>query len=180
MNVGGDPTNTADFVAISDKLTAQTEVTQYEYDLTEYAGAVGYVAIRHYDTYDMFRLNIDDIAITYVEPAAWQYVQGIEALTAVIENLKPETTYEAQVQTANNGGYSAWTESVQFVTLAQAGLLGDVNDDGQVNITDVTALISAVLNDDFGSINGDNADLTGEGDINISDITALISLVLNS
>lgn len=60
------------------------------------------------------------------------------------------------------------------------GKLGDVNGDGQVNITDVTALISAVLNDAYDDIITANADLTGEGDINISDITALISMVLNS
>lgn len=59
------------------------------------------------------------------------------------------------------------------------GLLGDVNGDGAVNITDVTTLIDAVLNDNLDNIIVENADLTGEGAINISDVTELISIVLN-
>lgn len=61
---------------------------------------------------------------------------------------------------------------------APSFILGDVNDDGQVNISDVTLLISYVLNEQ-GDINLNAADVTGEGDINISDVTILISMVLN-
>ena len=35
----------------------------YEVDLSSYAGAEGYVAIRHYNCTDMFRLNVDDITL---------------------------------------------------------------------------------------------------------------------
>ena len=51
---------------------AQTSVTrsgnrdqsvwyQYTVDLSEYAGQTGYVAIRHFNCTDMFRLNVDDV-----------------------------------------------------------------------------------------------------------------------
>ena len=36
---------------------------QYEVDLSSYAGAEGYVAIRHFGCTDMFRLNVDDITL---------------------------------------------------------------------------------------------------------------------
>ena len=36
---------------------------QYTVDLSSYAGQTGYVAIRHFDCYDQFILNIDDITI---------------------------------------------------------------------------------------------------------------------
>ena len=93
--------------------------------------------------------------------------------------LEEGKTYDVE------GMVSYYNDAVQIMPIAiteaqAAGLLGDVTGDGQVNITDVTALISAVLNDAFDSIIVANADLTGEGDINISDITALISLVLNN
>ena len=58
-------------------------------------------------------------------------------------------------------------------------MMGDVNGDGQVNITDVTQLIAIVLNDEMVE-NMAAADLNGDGAINITDVTALISLVLNS
>ena len=60
---------------------------------------------------------------------------------------------------------------------------GDVNKDGNVNIGDVTALISAVLagttSVETDTFNPLAADLTGEGNINVGDVTALISYVLS-
>ena len=35
----------------------------YTVDLSDYAGQTGYVAIRHYDCFDQFRLNVDDVTI---------------------------------------------------------------------------------------------------------------------
>ena len=55
---------------------------------------------------------------------------------------------------------------------------GDVNADGQVNISDVTALINYVLNENASGINLDLADMNSDGDVNITDVTRLISIVL--
>ena len=120
VNVGGDPTNTNDFVLISDaELVANADMTEYVFDLTGYEGAMGYVAIRHYNVTDMFRLNIDDISITYVEPAEWIYIDGVTN-PYTIGGLKPETNYVVQVQGLDEDGVaSMWTESVPFTTLAE-------------------------------------------------------------
>jgi len=64
--------------------------------------------------------------------------------------------------------------------LEAQGLLGDVNDDGVVNITDVTMLISATTNENYSNINSDNADLNGDGVINITDVTMVIALAMSS
>ena len=61
-----------------------------------------------------------------------------------------------------------------------SGLLGDVNMDGNINISDVTVLISYVLGASVSTFNKNAADLTGDGNINITDVTMLISIVLNS
>lgn len=60
------------------------------------------------------------------------------------------------------------------------GMIGDVNNDGVVNITDVTLLISATMNESYGSINTDNADLNGDGVINITDVTLLIAAAMSA
>ena len=36
---------------------------EYEVDLSAYEGQNGYVAIRHFNTYDMFELNVDDVIV---------------------------------------------------------------------------------------------------------------------
>ena len=59
-------------------------------------------------------------------------------------------------------------------------LLGDVNGDGTVNVTDITDLINAVLNEDYSSIVFANADMDSNGIINVTDVTELINQVLNN
>ena len=113
-------TDNREWVKISDDITATGEMTEYTFDLSEFAGQEGYVAIRHYNVYDMFRLNVDDVLIGElsepVEEAEWIVVEGIEDVTYVIEQLTENTTYEVQVQAVNEYGESDWTGSVIFTT----------------------------------------------------------------
>ena len=55
---------------------------------------------------------------------------------------------------------------------------GDVNGDGEVNISDITRIISYVLTGDATSLNLGNADINGDGQVNITDVTGLITAVL--
>ena len=57
-------------------------------------------------------------------------------------------------------------------------MLGDVNGDEEVNISDVTTLISFVLTGNASGIIQVNADMNGDVDYNIADVTILISKVL--
>ena len=57
-------------------------------------------------------------------------------------------------------------------------LRGDVNKDGQVNISDVTALIDYLLTSNASGISLSGADCNQDGSINISDVAALIDRLL--
>ena len=59
-------------------------------------------------------------------------------------------------------------------------LYGDVNDDGVVNISDVTLLIDYVLNNGAILINEVNSDMNSDHVINITDITLLIDYILGA
>ena len=58
-------------------------------------------------------------------------------------------------------------------------ILGDVNNDGEVNIADVTCLIDYLLNPAGTVINSAAADLNGDSLVNIADVTALIDVLLS-
>ena len=56
---------------------------------------------------------------------------------------------------------------------------GDVNDDGKVNITDVTVLINYLLSGNAAAVNVKAADTNEDGKVNISDVTVLINYLLS-
>ena len=59
-------------------------------------------------------------------------------------------------------------------------LIGDVNGDGFVNVTDVSIAVDYVLNGNTEFIILENADMNEDGDVNITDISALVNLVLGT
>ena len=59
-------------------------------------------------------------------------------------------------------------------------IMGDVNDDGNPDIEDVTTLIDYILNPSSVTINLTNADVNGDENIDVADITALIDILLGN
>ncbi len=113
-------TDLSDFVKISEDIVATSPIEQYTFDLSAYEGLEGYVAIRHYNVTDMFRLNIDNVLIGElpepVEEAEWIYVYDLTDNFYTIEGLTPETTYEVEVQAVEEDVPSKWTEPCLFTT----------------------------------------------------------------
>ena len=68
------------------------------------------------------------------------------------------------------------TSNPGYFTAKNAGLRGDVNGDGSVTISDVTALIDLLLGG--GTISNPAADCNGDSNVTISDVTALIDYLL--
>ncbi len=56
-------------------------------------------------------------------------------------------------------------------------LSGDVNGDGKVNVSDVTALINMIMG--ITTMDATVADVNGDGKVNVSDVSALINIILN-
>ena len=128
----GDPTNPDNFVKVSEDIVATSPIQQYIIDLSDYEGMEGYIAFRHYNISDMFRLNIDDVLIGEipepVEEAEWIYVNGIDAPEYLITGLDAETTYEVQVMAVSEYGESDWTPSTIFTTKTKTAINEIVTD----------------------------------------------------
>ena len=71
----------------------------------------------------------------------------------------------------------AWMDE-QFGFDPNAHERGDVNGDGEVNISDVTTLIDYLLITNASGIDTEAADCNQDGSINIADVTALIDFLL--
>ena len=81
----------------------------------------------------------------------------------------------------NNWGFNASEELVNFflqyelTDFINSGLLGDLNEDGYVNIQDIIITVSLALNNEYDPL----ADFNSDEFIDILDIVQLINIILN-
>ena len=110
-----------EFEPLMEEIVPGLTPEEFEIDLSAYTG-MGVIAFRHYNSYDMMRIFVDDIEVTVpgAQPIPeWIYVEGLTDTNYDIDGLTPETEYEVQVQAVGDAGTSAWTESLNFVTGAE-------------------------------------------------------------
>ncbi len=175
------------------------EVTNYTYDLSAYAGATMYVAFRHYNVTDMFRVNIDDVevtgtynaseGVTVVPGPAGQFTEGTDftvdgnvvtvtySVPCRLGYLDGEGNYVAVSAVAVEGSENTYSftvpEGVEEVVLV---IKGDANQDGEFTNLDVTVGKAASLgrtNVPFTALGAFAADLSGEGEFTNYDVTLM-------
>ena len=78
-------------------------------------------------------------------------------------------------QTAGSTRTYCYLDNIQLFYEEEWPLKGDVNDDGEVNIADVNAVIGLILR---GS-NAPKGDVNGDGEVNIADVNMIIDLIIN-
>ena len=137
--------------------------------------------------------NLPGAFLATVKQGYWQDMSSYDPETAIRENYGYELTgivraldggHHLNGVMPDDSGHSPvsdkWELFVISVTEVMSPvLIGDVNEDGEVNIADVTRLIDYLLGNETLPFNADNADVFKSGDINIADVTALVDLLLS-
>jgi hypothetical protein len=151
---------------------AQGDYVEYSADLSSYNGQLGYIAIRHFNSWNQFRLNADDFGLYDIHQAGeWQTVTVTDN-TFDINGLTASTLYEWQVQGVNcdgNGSSTEWSESAFFTTaLPVVNILADqwyaiaapTHDDGETTLD--VAIVIGLLDADYDLFRYNEADGTWE------------------
>ena len=90
---------------------------------------------------------------------------------------KPSSGYRSEA-----GSAFLWLTSTQAGNTTKVYIdrwykaTGDINGDGEINVSDVTALINKILGSS--TYSDASCDINGDGEINVSDVTALINQIL--
>lgn len=113
----------------------------------------------------------------------YYYAAAGETTVATITSFPTDVPIKLRFdQTSGSSSEYCFIDDIEIcyeATWEPEFILGDVNDDGQVNIADVTRLIDYLLGVDNTVINSNAADVKTDGEINIADVTALIDKLLN-
>ena len=115
------------------------------------------------------------------EPVLDDFTATIEGMSAVLtksmeQNADGSYRIAISVVSADLQNASCYVINATVATVKK----GDVNNDGEVSIGDVTALIDYLLNGNVEAINPQAADVDDNNDISISDVTVLIDMLLGS
>ncbi len=123
--------------------------------------------------------GVSSYTLEYATNGNSQEVPGITSKNYLLENLIAGATYTYKVKAFYVDGTESQWSNVQQVTLLQPGPAyetGDVNQDGSIDIADVTYLIDSLLGNGETSA---TADVNGDGHVDIADVTALIDLLMS-
>ena len=115
--------------------------------------------------YRTFNVNSEDYVFNVVLSQGDSDHQSVD-ITGITHDIYLEVT-----STTNKYTVTDITDQYSY-------LLGDLNNDGEVNISDVTTLIDILLSDGIDADTLRRGDLNGDGEVNISDITTLIDILL--
>ena len=110
--------------------------------------------------------------------ATYRLITGIDGMSYTVTGLTPGGTFIYRVKDLYiDGTESAWSGNRE-VTLLSGGetLRGDANGNGTVDVEDIAALISYLLNGTAVDMDGADCDLNGT--VDVEDIAALISYLL--
>ncbi len=123
---------------------------------------------------------VTSYTLEYATGGNSQTVTGIANKFFTLNNLTAGALYTYKVKALYfDGTESNWSNTQQVTLLQQPTFTpGDVNNDGFINITDVTALIDYLLNPSEDT-DTQAADVNGDGTVNITDVTALIDMLLS-
>lgn len=99
-------------------------------------------------------------------------VKNVMAQTATLDSFMP------QVNVRWGHGKIDALAGAKYILNNSGGIRGDVNGDGKVNVTDVTALVNCILGVESRTLS--STDVDGNGTMNVSDVTALVNIILGN
>ena len=128
-------------------------------------------------------LVVRNASLTVSSGCSMPSISNLESIE--LENCHIVAPEGARVGQYQSGSSTYWgvlgedgepTSETVRIEPGPALLKGDINGDGIVNVTDVTALINTILG--TASYSQDVCDINGDGVMNVTDVTALINLIL--
>ena len=128
-------------------------------------------------------------SVTIIDTKAFSDCAGLSEIHTLITNPAnvtlgdyvfygvPKNTCKLYVPRGSLQLYKKADQWKDFLNIEQeGGLIGDVNGDGKVNVSDVSALINMIMG--ITPMNQTLADVNGDGKVNVSDVSALINIIL--
>ncbi len=113
--------------------------------------------------------------------ALYRLITGITAKTYTIQGLTPAKTYRFKVKPLYiDGTEGNWTKNKQVTLLGNAGIPGDVDGNGTVDVSDVNIVVNIILGKESRADYVSRADLDGNGTVDVTDVNQIVNIILGN
>ena len=162
----------------------------YQYDMTVYAQLkIDDAVVSDYSNYEVAAFVGDECRgvaeIQTKDNSTWLYIR-VRSASASGEKI----SFKLFDKTEGEGKIKRIAETVDFESQGLEGMPsspfdltsakytpGDVNDDGSINIADVTSILSIMAGNQSDSLIREAADVNDDGAINVADVTSVLSIM---
>ena len=121
--------------------------------------------------------NMDFTAVPNLDDFTADITGASAVLTKTMEQ-NADGTYRIAISVVSGDLQTASCYLINATVTAPEINLGDVDDDGSINIADITTLIDYILTGDVPHINMLNADVDMDGVLGIADVTKITDYLL--
>ena len=160
----------------------------YQYDMTAYIElSLGGAVVDDYSNYEVGAFVGNECrGVAKVDSKngyTWLYLR-------IWSNVSSGETIELKTYDKTTGKTYRMVETIDFVSQSMVGqpsspmtatvktyTLGDVNDDGRINIADVTSTLSIMAGNSNDKFIREAADANEDGRVNIADVTKILSIM---
>ncbi len=116
-------------------------------------------------------------AVAEVGDSLKREITGITDTWYTVRDLAKYGTFTYRVKAVYTDGTESDYSTSRNVTLKDAEVLtGDINADGKLDVTDVTALINHILS--IATAPAERCDVNADGNVDVTDVTHLINMIL--
>ena len=111
--------------------------------------------------------------------ALYRLITGITNKYYTVSGLTPAKTYRFKVkpvyidQTEGN-----WTKNKQVTLQGNAGIVGDIDGNGKVDVGDVNILVNIILGKENNADYISHGDVDGDGKIDVGDVNLVVNIIL--
>ena len=160
----------------------------YQYDMTVYAQLkIDNAVVSDYSNYEVAAFVGDECRgvaeIQTKENSTWLYIRvrstsasGEKISFKMFDKTEGKPKRIAETVEFQSQGLEGMPSSPFDLTSAKY-TPGDVNDDGSINIADVTSILSIMAGNQSDSLIREAADVNDDGAINVADVTSVLSIM---
>ena len=123
---------------------------------------------------------VDDVQTTTLTLGANQSVEGYLLVSIPESGYEINETLPFTITATSEITGNSEEADFEITIINYEFLLGDANNDGIVNISDIVVVINYIMNGSASPFVFEKADVNGDGTINVLDITGIVNIIYTS